>query len=539
MASNSPSLVLSRFAARRTLRAATFLALAFSALVASKSIGYATAYTTVQARAALSVSFGDNVGLRAIFGVPHHLETVPGFAAWNSFIAMAIIGAIWGYLAATRIFRGEEDAGRWELLLAGPVTPGRVAAATLAGLATSLGLLFAVLAITFSLVGSLHNVGFGFGAALFFALATTASVAVFMAVGALASQIMPTRGRAAALATGVFGLCFMLRAAADITSAHWLLNLTPLGWIERLQPLSDTHAWWFLPIGLLIAILVTATVVLASRRDLGASLVADRDSAKARTFLLRGPLTATIRLTRGSSLSWLLVITVVTAFFSLLTKTAAQAFGDSATAQHIFNHLTQNASQMGAKSFLGAIFLILMTLVMCYAAGASGAMREDEAKGYLDNLLVQPVGRWRWLLGRIGLATSVIILATLLIAMTSWLVTATQNIGLSFHSLLLASLNVFPPAFLILGFGIFALGLMPRFTTVVAYGIVAWSFLIQLLSSGVNLSHWILDTAIFTHVALAPAADPKWGTNVVLVGLGLALCLIGGIAFNNRDLANE
>ena len=35
---------------------------------------------------------------------------------------MIIVGAIWGLLLATRLLRGEEDAGRWELLLAGRTT---------------------------------------------------------------------------------------------------------------------------------------------------------------------------------------------------------------------------------------------------------------------------------------------------------------------------------------------------------------------------------------------------------------------------------
>ncbi len=38
---------------------------------------------------------------------------------------LMVLGAVWGLLTATRLLRGEEDAGRWELLLAGQTTRER------------------------------------------------------------------------------------------------------------------------------------------------------------------------------------------------------------------------------------------------------------------------------------------------------------------------------------------------------------------------------------------------------------------------------
>ena len=45
-----------------------------------------------------------------------------------------LLGAVWGLLTSTRLLRGEEDGGRWELLLAGRTTRRRAAAQALAGL---------------------------------------------------------------------------------------------------------------------------------------------------------------------------------------------------------------------------------------------------------------------------------------------------------------------------------------------------------------------------------------------------------------------
>jgi ABC-2 type transport system permease protein len=391
----SPQTVIGRFVTRRTIRSAAFVALIFGAYVAAKSIGYESAFPSVQSRIAVTASFTKNVGLTALLGAPHHLETVAGFAAWNTFIVMVMIGAIWAYLTTTRLFRGEEDQGRWELMLSGLTTARRATANVLIGFGTSLIVLFLVTAVSFIAIGRLDTVRIGTGPSLFFALATVTAAFMFAAVGALASQLMPTRARAATISTAVFGIFFLVRAAGDITSAHWLVKVSPLGWIELLEPLTGSQPLWLIPIILFTAILVALTIYLAGRRDLGASIFADHDTAKPRLLLLRGPLTAAIRLTRTSSLSWLLGLAALAAFFGLLTKTAADAITSSLNTEKIITNLTQNSQQIGAQTFLGVVFFFLMTVTMCYAASAVSAMREDEAQGYLESAPLDVcVGYW-------------------------------------------------------------------------------------------------------------------------------------------------
>jgi ABC-2 type transport system permease protein len=116
-----------------------------------------------------------------------------------------------------------------------------------------------------------------------------------------------------------------------------------------------------------------------------------------------------------------------------------------------------------------------------------------------------------------------------------------QVIGVSvtWHTLLLAGFNMIAPTLLILGIGVFAMGVLPRLTGFITFGIIAWSFLIQMLTSGLNLNHWLLDSSIFSHVAFAPAVDPNWHTSWMLVVIGLILTAIGALVFNRRDLATE
>lgn len=327
----SPKTVIARFVARRTLKSATIWAFIFGCYTASKMVGYAQAAPNEAARAKLAQSFGNNVGLNALLGVPHNLATVSGYAAWNTFSVVTIIGSIWAFLLSTKYFRGEEEAGRSELLLAGQTTARRATADTLVGLGASLCLLFAVVAVLFVVIGKIPSVGLNPRAAVFFSLSVVMGAVVFMAIGAVTSQLMPTRSRAAGLAAAVFGVFFLFRAMADVSNAHWLLNVTPLGWIERLRPLTGSQPLWLVPIFGLVAACVAAAIYLAGRRDLGESIFADRDTAPARTGLLNSTFGAALRLTKGSTIGWISAIALSGVFYGLLTKTVGQALADFPT----------------------------------------------------------------------------------------------------------------------------------------------------------------------------------------------------------------
>jgi ABC-2 type transport system permease protein len=536
---HSPETVIGRFIAKRTVKAAAFWALVFGGFLASKAIGFVQAYPTALGREKAVATFSNNIGVNVLLGPAPHAGTVPGYAAWSTLNAMVMIGAIWAFLLATKTLRGEEDAGRWELLLSGQTTARRAITNALTGLWSSLTVFFVVSVTAFAAVGNVREVGFGIGSAAFFGLAVLAGPAMFLMVGALMSQLMPTRSRAAGVSAAIFGVSFLLRAVADSTSAHWLQYLTPFGWIEKLQPLSDNKPLWLLPIAGSILLLGALTIFFAGRRDLGDSIFADKDTAKPHLRLLGSPFSAAIRLTRANSLSWLAAIGISATLYGFLTKSAAQVFDQSASSEHILNSLVHQSKSSGYLAFLGVIFFLQMTLIMTYAASSVAAMRRDEAEGYLDNLLVRPVSRQRWLWGRVLLTTIVILSAGLLTSLGTWLGIFGQHTGISFHTLILASANVLIPVAFVVGLGVFTLGLRPRLTSLAVYGVIAWSFMIEMVSSGINLNHWVLDTSILHHIVLAPAASPNWSRNVIIIIISIILCIIGAISFSQRDLSTE
>jgi len=150
--------------------------------------------------------------------------------------ASAVLAAVWALLIAVRLTRGEEDAGRWELLLAGPTTRRRALAHVMAGLAAGLGALWAVTAIACVITGYNSHARFTATASLFLATAPAAAAAMFLAAGLICGQLASTRRQATQLAAVVLGISYLIRMSADaVHGLGWLRWLSPLGWVEELQ----------------------------------------------------------------------------------------------------------------------------------------------------------------------------------------------------------------------------------------------------------------------------------------------------------------
>ena len=460
-----------------------------------------------------------------------------GFTVWKCLAVLAVVGAVWGLLTGH-----QGCCGAKRMLGAGsccsPVRPRRRAAAgqALAGLGCGVVVLWIVTAVITVVVGRSSKVSIGPGGAIFLALAVVAAAAMFLAVGAFASQLAATRRQASAYAGGFLAVAYALRMVADSgTGLGWLRWASPLGWVEELHPLTGASPLALLPMVGLISVLSYFTLRLAGRRDLRASTFADRASAVPRTRLLSGPTGLNLRLARPGLTAWGVGIAAYGLVLGLVAKSAGSAISGSSSLTRAFSRL----GAVGAEAYLAVAFLLMAILVSFVGAGQLSATRSEEAEGRLDNLLVRPVSRSRWYAGRLLVASAALIAGGLIAGIFAWLGAASQHSGVDFSSVLEAGLNVVPPGLCILGIGALVFGVAPRATTMATYGLLVWSFLVELVGSVVGLNHFVLDTSVFHQMAAAPAVAPDWVTGGALVGVGMAAALAGGVALRLRDLKSE
>lgn len=522
--------------AKRAARQGLMWGLIFGATIASSATAYAGLFPTGASRRSMAATFEGNAAWSALFGPLIRLDTVAGYTVYKTGMTVIILGAIWGLLVATRVTRGEEDAGRWELFLAGRTTHAGAAAQAAAGLGVGLVTLWVSTAVLTVATGASPKVDIGVGASLFFVTALLSAAAMFMAIGMFAAQLAATRRGANLIAAGVLAGSYLIRMAADSDpSLAWLRWASPLGWIEQLRPLTGSAPFAFVPIVALIVALVVGSLRIAATRDVGSSVLAGRDRSKPHTFLLGGQAGLTVRLTRPVVLAWIAALVVTGLVFGLVAQAAGTAVRGAEGIEQAIERL--GATTSGAAAYLGFVFVIAAGLVAIAVAGQITATRNEEATGHLDNLLVRPVARWRWLVVRLAVAVGLVVVASVLAGFAAWIGAVSQHADVGLGDLLGAGLNVVPPAVFILGVGGLAFGLWPRGAIGVVYGLVVWSFIVETIAAAFDSNHWLRDTSPFLHIAPVPAADPNWTAAFWLVALGLAAAAGGVAAFSHRDLA--
>jgi ABC-2 type transport system permease protein len=373
--------------------------------------------------------------------------------------------------------------------------------------------------------------------ALYFALAMVATPVMFLAVGALTSQLAATRRQAAAYASAFLGATYGMRMIADAgVGLHGLIWASPIGWVEELQPLTSPRPLALVPIVLFTSVLAITTVRLAEARDVGASILADHAGVRSHPSLLSSPMGLAARLARPAVVGWWITIGTAGLLYGLIAKSAGSTISGSSVRQ-VFTKLGARGS--GSAEVLGVCFLFIAVLIAFVAAGQLSAARAEEAEGRLDNILVRPVARSSWLAGRLTISLGAIIASGVLAGLAAWLGEASQHAGVSFATMLDAGANVVPPAVAILGLGTLVFGISPRKTSVVTYAVLGWSLVVVIVGGIGAVNHWLLDTSVFHEMASAPAVAPRWQANAVMVGAGLVGACLGGLAFRRRDLKGE
>lgn len=529
--------VVAIFTARRAVRSAAVWGILFGLLTFNEAVNYHNNFPTSDSRESFARTLGSNKAIIAIIGPARHVDTLAGFLAWRLFFLMVVVGAIWGLLTATRLLRREEDAGRWELLLAGRTTRRHATGQVLTALAAGWAVMWALTALCTVAGGAKAGAGFAVSASLFYATAVTAAAAMFLAVGALASQLAATRRQASGLAALAFAVCYLIRMLGDSRDGlAWMRWISPLGWVENLSPLTGSRPLALAPILLLLATLSWATIRIAGRRDLGTASLAPVRTGQPGTRLLGSSSLLVVYLERWVALSWIAGLGLTAVVFGVTARAAAA--GNVAVGS-----IEQQLGRLGAHpvgavaAWIGYEFIYLAALLAVAAAGQISALRNEEADGHLDNLLARRLSRPTWLIGRLGFALALVLAGGLVMGIGGWLGVAFPHGAVGFGAMIQAGLNAAVPALFVLGLGSLLYGIAPRWAVPIVYVVILWSFLIEIVGTSVTGNHWLLDTALLSHLGPVPATGLAWSAIGWLTGLAVAATLAGLAVFNRRDLA--
>jgi ABC-2 type transport system permease protein len=533
-----PSLAIALRSFRQLRISAPALGVTFGAVAASAALTYVSSFPTAASRQALASSLEGASSFSVLFGQVNAIDTVGGYTNYKCYVFLTTIGAIWAALAVTRLLRGEEETGRWQLVLAGRTNPARATTATIAAVAAAIGVVFVGTTTLTMLAGTRPEVGFSAVDSAMFGLSIVVAPLVFAASATMCSQLARTRRLATGLSIGTFAIAFVIRMIGDASpSSHWVLWATPLGWVELMRPFTANDPWPLVPAAGLTGALCLAAVVLASRRDAGGGILATNETSRVRPFGLRSALGLATRLNTPVLGGWAAGIAAVAFIFGIVTKAAASAVAESPSTGTTLTKL--GATGHGATQYLAVVFLLTGAVLALVPASQVGSARDEEASGRFGLIVAGPPTRTTWLAGRLALAAAAILATGLLAGAATWAGAKSQGLDVALGPTLVAGLNVVPTAWLALAIGAIALAFIPRIGSAVVYTVVGWSLIIDLVGSLVTSLGWLTRLSLFHYVALAPAEDANWVALAVYTLTAAALALIAVVAFDHRDLATD
>ncbi|MEX5716885.1 hypothetical protein [Geodermatophilus maliterrae] len=475
-------------------------------------------------------ALAENPAIRTLFGPPVALDDPGGFTVWRTGTVLAVLAGVWAALAATRVTRGEEDAGRAELLLAGRIRLTSLVRRALAVVLGAGALVGAALTLGTLLAGTAAA-----GAVLFGALVGGTAM-VGGALGVLAGQLLPERRAASGLAVGLLLAGLLTRMVGDgVPALSWLQWLSPFGLVARVAPYAGDRVAPLLVLAAQVAVPSVAAVALAGSRDAGTGRWRGRDRPRAPSRLLRSLPGLAVHRTRRPTATW---SAGVAAYF-LLIGLLATAMVDFLRDNPVFAQMAAAAGfarLASVQGYAASLFSLLAVPVGAYAAGRVAAVAADEAASRLTLLYSRPVSRVRWATWE----TAVVAVGTVLVAaaagVAAWAGATWVGAGLGLGEALRGALSVVPVALLCLGAGLLALGWVP--SAVLAVGVLpaAGGYLLLVLADSFGWPAWVREVSPFAHLAAVPAEPADVAGTAGMLAVAVVLGVVGIVGYARRDL---
>ncbi|GAA1743177.1 hypothetical protein [Luedemannella helvata] len=516
--------------ALRQVRRGGLIMVLFAATMPAIVVGtYGSVTADPTAMASLS-ALATNPAIRTLFGEPLALDTAGGFTVWRIGTVLAVALGVWSVLTVTRTTRGEEEAGRWGVLLAGLMTPRQVMIrhiAVVSGVAVAAGT--AVTAVLWT-AGPDRVSSIVFGAGL-------AGAGLFAAaVAALAAQVFPTRAPATGATIALLGVGLLMRMVGDgLPWLGWLRWLSPFGLLAVSSPYHGDHPLPLLALYGGTALIAAAAVAAAGHRDIGGGLVNPTAGRRARLRLLGSVAAFAVRRAIGPVGAW---SAGIAAYFLLIGLTAASVT-DFLADNTVFTDSAARAGFVGldaVKGFTATLFTLLALPVGAFTAVRMGAFVAAEGERRLAPLAAQPVSRIRLLGADVVATTGGALLLVTVAALATWVGVTAVGGGLSLPEALYGTWNTLPIVLLSLGAATLATGWVPRLALLAGLLPATGGFLFKVIAESTDAPARVLSASPFAHLAPVPFAEADAAGSVAMTSLAVLMIMAGAVGYRLRDL---
>ncbi|MFI5052755.1 MAG: ABC transporter permease [Acidimicrobiia bacterium] len=517
---------LTRFVLRRDwLRILIWIA-AIVVLVVATVVSLRGLYPTRADLLVAAKASEGNAAAIAFNGPAQALDTLGGQVAFQTGAFGLVVVGLMSLMMIGRLTRGEEEAGRLELLRSlpiGPHAPTAAALITVAGMDVIVGVLVTLTLLSQNLPAA-GSVAFG--------MSFTLVGLLFAAVAMVAAQVSANTRVAYGIAGGVLGAAFVLRAVGDIGDGtiSWL---SPIGWAQKTRPFAGEQWWPFLVIVAFTAALVLVAGVLSRRRDLGGGLAAPRRGRAHATPGLGRPVGLALRLQRGALVGWSVGLLLTGVAYGSIADSVNDFVKDNKTLTDL---IAARGGANLADAYLAMSFRILAIAAAGFAIQSALRIRSEETGLHAEQILATAVSRTRWAASHLTMAFggTVIVLAVTGLSVGVSDAAVTGDVDVVTKSLG-AALAYAPAIWLLAALTVALVGLAPR-AVGLSWGLLAVCFVIGMFGQLLELPQWVSDVSPFQHVPQLPAADLTLAPLLVLTAIAAVLTVAGLVGLRRRDI---
>jgi ABC-2 type transport system permease protein len=186
--------------------------------------------------------------------------------------------------------------------------------------------------------------------------------------------------------------------------------------------------------------------------------------------------------------------------------------------------------------YLAFVFVFVAIAISALACALVDAARREETDRQLETLLAGPVGRVRWLAGRLSLAAATVAAVALASGLAAWAGACLAGTDITLPRMLEAGANTMPVALLFLGVAALAYAAAPGASGPLAYGLLTVAFFWQLVGALLEAPDWVVGLTPFAHIGIVPVEPFRTVPALGMVGIGLLTATLAATAFRHRDL---
>ncbi|WP_285727111.1 ABC transporter permease [Psychromicrobium xiongbiense] len=508
------------------------------------------AFTALFVAAALAKTYGDPAERLAVLRV---LATDPtllalrgapdGNSSGGFFVVeigsyLLLMVALMNSFLAVRHSRADEEDGQAELIAA--TQAGRAASTV----ATIIHLVIVNILVGLATAVAMMAVGYDAAGSLLLGWSLACTGLVFCAVGLVMSQIFSSARAANGWSSALIGVAWVANAAANSqgTVASDGLQVTPgaldwftpVGWGMLIRPYTANNP---LPglLSLAFAVILLATsFALQSSRDAAAGLVQPRAGRSWASGALHEPIGLAWRLQRGPILGWGIGSLLGAVAVGGLGKTLSDAVSGNPQLGAAVQAMANGGGSL-LESFLGVMMALIGLFVSAASLQTVMRMRQEEARGTAESVLVTRVPRLRWYFSFVGLALGAAAVTLFLSGLVAGLALAGIDSRLVGQAIVLA-LGQLPAVAVYVSLTAFAFATVPPATIPFGWTLLGLGLVVGEYGTLLGMPEWLRNLAPGGHTVVAPLANADWSGTWVMSLLSLAVIAAAAWLFRRRSL---